>query len=318
MGHLKQTIVMGVVGCAALALWAVPASAADTPAPGAPATESQTPAPPPADPQAPAQPEDVQPEAPAADAQPAPEAPTAEAPAPPEAPASPELSTAAAAPNAPASNPTSTSSETVHEVSSGTASVQTAAPATGGQKGSGVAGVDALSGNDTVEQTLTQTSDSAGAAANGPVANLGAAAESGDQLAGGLGNRDVLRDESSSPSSSGAIPATMKNLVSILDDGLVSGAILPATGSTTGGSNAAPATTGSAPGLPGLPAPLQIPVLGSAGGSSTSSSGFFFFGFAGLLVGLLAAFAPALGRRLQGPPAGWRPAPYLSLLELPG
>jgi hypothetical protein len=92
----------------------------------------------------------------------------------------------------------------------------------------------------------------------------------------------------------------------------------PANAVSSSSPSSAPVSADDGPGFPGFPAPIQIPVLGSSGSTSTSSSGFFFFGFAGLLVGLWAAFAPALSRRLQGSPASWRPTPYLSLLELPG
>jgi hypothetical protein len=74
---------------------------------------------------------------------------------------------------------------------------------------------------------------------------------------------------------------------------------------------------GSAPGLPGLPSPLQVLLTGSASGSG-SSTGFFLFGFAALLAGLIATAAPALSRRLVGSPARCRPVPHLALLERPG
>jgi hypothetical protein len=64
-------------------------------------------------------------------------------------------------------------------------------------------------------------------------------------------------------------------------------------------------------------APTDAPSPG-APSDGGSLSGFFFFGIAALLLGLLGLAAPALGRRLQGIPASWRPAPYLSLLERPG
>ena len=319
----QRTIAIAVVGCAALALWAGSATAADNPAPGAAAPQSQAPTPPPVDPQPAAAPAaQTQAPAPIAEAPapaPAPATPAAEAPAVPElpleAPAASQVAVPAATPEAPASNPTSTVSETVHSVNSGAASVKTGAPAAGTPK---VAGADALPGDDTVAQTLTQATDSAGVDAAVP--GLGAVEDTAGQLPGELGNRDLLRDEWTSllSSGAGAISATIEGLASILNDGPVSAAILPANGSPSAGLSTTPAANGSAPGLPGFPPPIQIPVLGSAGGSSTSSSGLFFFGFAGLLVGLWAAFAPAIGRRLQGPPAGWRPAPYLSLLELPG
>jgi hypothetical protein len=65
------------------------------------------------------------------------------------------------------------------------------------------------------------------------------------------------------------------------------------------------------------PAPSDAPVPGAPDGVGPSG-GIFFFGFAALLLGLLGFAAPALSRRLQGIPASWRPAPYLSLLERPG
>jgi hypothetical protein len=96
----------------------------------------------------------------------------------------------------------------------------------------------------------------------------------------------------------------------------------PVTGAAGPSASGSPAPQsmhgGGTPDLPGLPLPLQIPLAGSASGSGSSSTGLFLFGSAGLLVGLLGLTAPALSRRLQGSPASWRPAPYLSLLELPG
>ena len=89
------------------------------------------------------------------------------------------------------------------------------------------------------------------------------------------------------------------------------------------GSTAAPAATtqlhegGSTPGLPGLPGPLQLPGLGLADGSNTSSNGIFFFAFA-ILLGLLVFGGQALSKRLRSAPASWRPVPFVALLERPG
>ena len=89
------------------------------------------------------------------------------------------------------------------------------------------------------------------------------------------------------------------------------------------GSTALPTATtqlhrsGSAPGSPELPGPLQLPGLGLADGSSTSSNGIFFFAFA-ILLGLLVLGGRALSKRLRSAPASWRPVPFVALLERPG
>lgn len=67
---------------------------------------------------------------------------------------------------------------------------------------------------------------------------------------------------------------------------------------------------------PAGPGGLPLPQAPDPGGSG--SSGSFFFGFAALLLALLAWAAPTLIRRVQCAPAGWWPAPYVSLLERPG
>ena len=102
---------------------------------------------------------------------------------------------------------------------------------------------------------------------------------------------------------------------SVLNDALLSGASIA--GQTAAASSSPSQTDGNGPNGPGPDrAPAQLPISGSA--FTSSSSGLFFFGFAALLVGIFGLRAPALSRAFTGSPAGWRPAPFTSLLERPG
>jgi hypothetical protein len=300
----QRAIAIVVVGCAALALWAGPASAAD-PVPAVAETgETQTPAPPVDAPTPAEQATDPVQTAATAPADAAPPAPVAVQ--------APDLpSVAAPVPAGPA--------------------VQTAASDVQGTVKTGLAGPTSkalapahhgLPAGDGVKQTLTGAVDSAdvnGAAASVPAlaGTSSAASESAAEPAG----RELRRGAMTPPRSpaGSTVSISVKQLIADGIDRFAStfGLQAPA-GVADAGASSRASDAGTNPGLPGLPGPLQIPALGSGGSPTTSSSSFFFFGFAGLLVGLWAAFAPALSRRLQGSPASWRPAPYLSLLELPG
>jgi hypothetical protein len=299
--HAQRTIAIAVVGCAALALWAGPAAAADTQAssnvqaPVAPTPASNVPAT--AD-QASDTVATVAPE-------PADVAVTVPVPAP----DVPQVS--ASAPAVPAAAPAPT--PTVRNVTSkASASIDTAVP---GSDAVAAAKVGA------VQQTLNQVSDSAGVdGAAGSVADLGSSSPAADQPVANPPGREMLRGGMTPPRSiaASAISISVKHVMLGMDRFASPFSLQVTSGPLNDGGASSASGPVSDDGLPSLPGPLQIPVLGSSGSTSTSSSGFFFFGFAGLLVGLWAAFAPALSRHLQGSPASWRPAPYLSLLELPG
>jgi hypothetical protein len=300
----QRAIAIAVVGCAALALWAGPASAAD-PSPSVAGTgEAQTPAP--------------QVDAPAAAEQATDPVQTA-APAP--ADAAPPAPVAAQAPDLPS----------VAAPVPAAPAVRTAASNVEGTVTTGLAGPTSkapapvhhgLPAGDGVKQTLTGAVDSAdvsGAAASVPA--LGGTSSAASESAAEPTGRELRRGGMTPPRSpaGSAVSISVKQLITEGIDRFASafGLHAPA-GVANAGASASASGASTSSGLPGLPGPLQVPVLGSSGSPTTSSSSFFFFGFAGLLVGLWAAFAPALSRRLQGSPASWRPAPYLSLLELPG
>ena len=68
---------------------------------------------------------------------------------------------------------------------------------------------------------------------------------------------------------------------------------------------------------PGPGDPGHLPGVFS-GAAQVAPNGLSLFGFAALLLVALMAAAPAISRRIQIPPASWRPVPFISLLERPG
>lgn len=283
----QRAIAIAVVGCAALALWAGPASAADTSS-SAPAVSDQVP-------------ESVDTASP--DAVPA------STPEVPQTPTAPDATVpTVATPPAPAlvqdvpgaASNASTSIHTAAPASDATSPAQQTLERTAGQ---------VRSANETAKQALTHVSDTADVGGN----QSAAGSRSSEMLRGGMTPPRSIAGSAISISVKHVMPGGMDRFASPLSLQVISG---PA--SAGGAPSVSDNAGGSGPNLPGLPGPLQMPVSGFSGGSTTSSNGFFLFGFAGLLVGLLAAFAPAQSRRLEGSSASWRPAPYLSLLELPG
>jgi hypothetical protein len=103
--------------------------------------------------------------------------------------------------------------------------------------------------------------------------------------------------------------------ITALQDELLAGASIGVVDQAAADSSPAhPAAGGEHGPIPDR-APAPLPVSGSP---SPTSSGFYFFGFAALLVGLFGLRAPALSRRLANAPDRWQPVPYLALLERPG
>jgi hypothetical protein len=303
----QRTIAIAVVGCAALALWSAPASAAETAAPdiGGSAAQSQ-PLPVSAPvPQSVADTAGVATDASQALTDTAPAVPNL----PVKAPSVPRATVPASAPQVPASVPSATVSDAVHTASSHTPAVDTAAA---------TSGITKTSSGPPIQ--IPGPTDVSGA--SGSVSNLAGGPSASDQPPSGPSGRALHRalnpPRSQAP---GVISVSVRHVRQpmLANIGAPPRLLTSSTPDSSGSSSATlPAAGSSHPDFPGLPGPLQIPVLGSGGSPTTSSSSYFFFGFAGLLVGLWAAFAPALSRRLQGSPASWRPAPYLSLLELPG
>jgi hypothetical protein len=328
---LQRVIALTAIGIAALAVWSGPAAAADpvSLAASAPSPSEIDNATPVAAAAAPESPESPAAAAPTSDVAPAP---------PPEVPAVPDV----AAPAVPdpvsveSSNPVAPiAADSGHEVEHMTAAipaVQTPKPPA--PKTPAIAPTSIAS---TITHTVPEHSSQIGV--NGPadpIADVTAApghisapsdAPARPPMTASTDDRDdgvfLPLPRALAPT----ITVTVHRIAALVDN---PGATSPldlligdssASAASSSGSSSAPETMhggGSAPGIPGLPAPLQIPLAGSATGNGNSSTGFFLFGFAALLVGLIGPAAPALGRRLQGSPASWRPAPYLSLLELPG
>lgn len=84
------------------------------------------------------------------------------------------------------------------------------------------------------------------------------------------------------------------------------------------GSGSQHASAGGA-GPSGPSGPIRLPGDGTGNFTApgSSSGGFSFFAFA-ILLGLLVLVGQALSKRLRSAPAGWRPVPFVALLERPG
>jgi hypothetical protein len=277
--------ILPLVPCAILAL-AAPAAAADPPVPLSPGVES-----PPAGGSAdttPAVPADTTPAVPADSTPPV---------------AVPADRTAPAAPALQSAKHTIAAASVPGNARLDTGSSQLSS-SLGARTGRGTGGPD---GARNLQATLGGVTRTAGSSGASEASGATPAPVSGSARAPAVpGSADVP--------SAGRNPDPSSGVRSLYPRGLLS----PITSFTLSAGWAA-TTQPSTPHTARNPAPRD-PGNGSSSlqGPAAPSGGFAFSVFAALLVALLFAAGPALSRRLRGPPACWRPAPFLSLLESPG
>ena len=303
---------MVVLGCAALALWTAPAMAAESPVP-APVAEPAATAPAEPTPAAVDAASDVQ-ESSATAAAPDVSAPDAPA----SAPAPDPTALSAAAASGPEVTPVQVPTAAPSNLAA-TATRQAVAPAAPTVPATVTTGMSqpsagqVVSGGHPVEGTLGHATRSSNVNDSDPRSNLQGFADDagGGPLSGPA--RPGLAGEAPSPPTrhTAAAPDRPLQLLSFLTEryGAASGSSGTAASTRANGDGPVPAHP--------TPGPLQLPGLGSDGGSNTSSNGFFFFAFA-ILLGLLVLVGQALSKRLRSAPASWRPVPFVALLERPG